>query len=70
MTPTDGSPEDIPDSSVHKWKSFINTTYSPTFTFFFTYNKQYLDTLHIQLKKEMHLRMHNNYFDKLLRSVH
>ena len=32
--------------------------------------KQYLDTLHIQMKKEMHLRMHNNDFDLHLRNVH
>ena len=30
----------------------------------------YLDTLHIQKKKEMHRRMHNSDFDILLRSVH
>ena len=36
---------------------------------FHTNEKQHLDTLHKQKKKEMHLRMHNNDFDMLLRSV-
>ena len=38
---------------LHKWKSFINTSYSPTSTLFafHTNKKQYLDTLHIQKKK-------------------
>ena len=52
--------------------SFINTSYSPTSTLFafHTNKKQYLDTLHIQKKKEMRGRMHNNDFDMLLGSVH
>ena len=56
--------------SVHKFKSFINTTFSPTFTLFafHTNKKQYLDTLHKEKKKEMHIRMRNNDFDILLRS--
>ena len=37
---------------------------------FHTNKKQYLDTLHIQKKKEMHRRMHNSDFDILRRSVH
>ena len=32
--------------------------------------KEYLDTLHKQKKKGMHLGMHNNDFDILLRSDH
>ena len=53
-------------------KAFVNTTYYPSLTLFAfrTNKKQYLDTLHIQKKKEMHRRMHNNDFDILLRSVH
>ena len=60
------------DSSVHKWTSFINTTYSLTLTLFafHTNKKQYLDTFHKQKKKVMQIRMHNNDFDILLRSVH
>ena len=37
---------------------------------FHTNKEQYLDTLHKQKKKEMHIRMHNNDFDVHLRSVH
>ena len=37
---------------------------------FHTNKKQYLDTFHIQKKKEMHRRMHNSDFDILHRSVH
>ena len=50
----------------------MNTTYSPTLTLFafHTSKKQYFDTLHKQMKKGMHLRMQNNDFDILLRSVH
>ena len=36
----------------------------------FAFHKQYLDTLHVQKKKEMNLRMHNYDFDMLRRSVH
>ena len=44
----------------------------PTLTLFafHTNRKQYLDTLHKQKKKEMHIRMHNNDFDILIRSDH
>ena len=39
-----------------------NTTYSQTLTLFafHTHKKQYLDTLNIQKKREMHRQMHNN----------
>ena len=49
-----GTQEDQASSSVHKSKSFINTTYSPTLTLFafHTNNIQYVDTLHIQKKKK------------------
>ena len=60
------------DSSVHKLKSFTNTTCSSTLTLFaFHINKKhYLDTFHKQNKTVMHIRMHNYDFDILLRSVH
>ena len=63
-----GTHWDQDNSSVHKWKSFINTSYS--LFAFHTNKRQYFDTLHIQKKKEMHRWMHNNDFDILLRSVH
>ena len=68
-----GAHGDHADSSVQKWKSFINTTYYQTLTLFafHTNKKQYLDTLHIiQKKREMHRRVHNNDFDILIRSVY
>ena len=46
---------DQADSSVHKWKSFINTTYSQLWLLFVSHTnkKQYKDTLHIQMKREI-----------------
>ena len=66
---------DHEDSSVHKWKSFMITTYSPTVFAFYTHTKQtrYITTPPPPPKKkknknknknknQMHLRMHNNDF--------
>ena len=37
---------------------------------FHTNKKQYLVTIHVQKKREMHRRMQNNDFDILLQSVY
>ena len=52
---------DQADSSIHKLKSFKNTTFSPTLTLFAFHRnkKQYLDKFHKQ-KNVMHIRMQNN----------
>ena len=67
-----GTQADHPDASVHKLKSIINTFCSKTLISFAFYinKKQYQNTFHKQKKSEMHLWMHNNDFDRLLRSDH
>ena len=52
---------------IHKYDSF---PYFDFICFPFKNNKHYFDTFHIQMKKEMHLWMHNFDFDIPLRSVH
>ena len=63
---------DQADSSIHRFKSFINTTYSPTLTLFAFHanKKQYLDTFHKQKKNVIHIWMHNDDFGILISSVH
>ena len=50
---------------IHKYNLFHNVD----FIAFHKNKKKYLVTLHKQMKKEMHRRMHNNDFDIVLRSV-
>ena len=51
---------------IHRYNLFPNID----FICFHTNKKQYLDILHKQKNKEMHLQMHNNDSDILLRSIH
>ena len=65
-----GDPTICADSSVHKWKLFINTTCPQPLNLFViqTNKKQHLDTFCIQMKKNA-LSDVNNVFDILFGSV-